>query len=151
MSRPDFICIGPPKTGTTWLFEVLKDHPGVWLPPVKEVQYFWGFGKRNNLPSGFLKRVFRTWFGYPNKKWKNQYYRKRIKFYAEKPNQINFKNLYWDFFYLYFPQSPWWYRSLFPNKEGLITGDISPTYSLLTSQEIKRMASFYPDMKIVIT
>src|SRR5271154_456968 len=36
---PDFIGIGPPRTGTTWLYEVLKGHVG--LPQrIKEIQFF---------------------------------------------------------------------------------------------------------------
>ena len=27
--KPDFICIGPEKTATTWLFHVLEHHPDV--------------------------------------------------------------------------------------------------------------------------
>jgi hypothetical protein len=35
---PDFIGVGPARTGTTWLHEVLKGHVG--LPLVKETQFF---------------------------------------------------------------------------------------------------------------
>lgn len=36
-----FIGIGPQKTGSTWLHEVLKDHPAICLPIiVKEIQFF---------------------------------------------------------------------------------------------------------------
>ena len=37
---PDFICIGAQKAGTTWLDRNLRRHPRLWLPPVKELQYF---------------------------------------------------------------------------------------------------------------
>ena len=36
---PDFIAVGPPRTGTTWLDRVLRGHVG--LPAgVKETQFF---------------------------------------------------------------------------------------------------------------
>jgi Sulfotransferase domain len=38
MRLPDFIGVGPARTGTTWLHEVLKGHVG--LPLVKETQFF---------------------------------------------------------------------------------------------------------------
>lgn len=38
---PDFIGIGPPKTGTTWIFRNLQSHPDVRLPTIKET-HFWG-------------------------------------------------------------------------------------------------------------
>ena len=33
---PDFICIGAPKSGTTWLHKNLTLHPEVELPPKKK-------------------------------------------------------------------------------------------------------------------
>ena len=40
MTGPTFICIGAIKSGTTWLHYTLQQHPGVWLPPLKELRYF---------------------------------------------------------------------------------------------------------------
>ena len=40
MTLPGFLCIGAQKAGTTWLLAQLKSHPGIWMPPVKELQYF---------------------------------------------------------------------------------------------------------------
>ena len=37
---PDFLCLGAQKSGTTTLHELLTRHPGVYLPPRKELQYF---------------------------------------------------------------------------------------------------------------
>jgi hypothetical protein len=38
--RPSFICVGAGKAGTTWLWEMLRLHPDVFLPDVKEIHYF---------------------------------------------------------------------------------------------------------------
>ena len=38
--RPNFIVIGPGKCGTTWIHEVLRDHPGVGMASAKETLYF---------------------------------------------------------------------------------------------------------------
>lgn len=38
--RPDFLCIGAQKAGTTWLYANLRTHPAILMPPVKEVAYF---------------------------------------------------------------------------------------------------------------
>ncbi|HEX9903571.1 MAG TPA: sulfotransferase [Propylenella sp.] len=40
MPLPHFLCIGAQKAGTTWLFERLNEHPGAWLPPIKELHFF---------------------------------------------------------------------------------------------------------------
>lgn len=37
---PDFLGIGTIKSGTTWLWECLRDHPQVFLPRMKEIEYF---------------------------------------------------------------------------------------------------------------
>jgi len=39
-SFPDFMAIGPQRTGTTWLGEQLKFHPQVFIPWQKEIHYF---------------------------------------------------------------------------------------------------------------
>lgn len=38
--NPDFLGIGVQKAGTTWLYGNLRRHPGIWLPPIKELHYF---------------------------------------------------------------------------------------------------------------
>lgn len=38
--RPDFIVIGAQRAGTTWLWNMLKQHPGVSLPATKEIHFF---------------------------------------------------------------------------------------------------------------
>lgn len=37
---PDFLCVGMPKSGTTWLYHQLKRIPGYAMPPFKELHYF---------------------------------------------------------------------------------------------------------------
>jgi len=37
---PDFILIGAAKSGTTSLYHYLKQHPGIYMSPVKEPKYF---------------------------------------------------------------------------------------------------------------
>ncbi len=38
--EPDFIGIGAPKAGTTWIFENLRQHPQIFVTPVKETNFF---------------------------------------------------------------------------------------------------------------
>jgi hypothetical protein len=39
-SLPAFICIGAQRTGTTWLYQCLKEHPEVYMPEKKELHFF---------------------------------------------------------------------------------------------------------------
>ncbi len=38
--RPTFLYIGAPKSGSTWIYEALRDHPSVFIPVAKELQFF---------------------------------------------------------------------------------------------------------------
>ncbi|MFV1994794.1 MAG: sulfotransferase, partial [Verrucomicrobiales bacterium] len=42
---PDFLIIGPQRTGTTWLHENLRSHPQLFLPKGKESYYFSTLGR----------------------------------------------------------------------------------------------------------
>ena len=40
--HPIHVCIGAPRSGTTWLYENLRRRGTLFLPCVKEVRYWWG-------------------------------------------------------------------------------------------------------------
>ena len=40
MIMPNFLIIGAAKAGTTSLYEYLKQHPQIWMSPVKETNFF---------------------------------------------------------------------------------------------------------------
>jgi hypothetical protein len=40
MRLPDFFIIGAPKSGTTALYDTVRQHPGIYMSPVKEPHYF---------------------------------------------------------------------------------------------------------------
>lgn len=42
---PNFLIIGAAKSGTTSLYHYLKDHPDIFMSPVKETNFFLGDGK----------------------------------------------------------------------------------------------------------
>ena len=45
-SFPDFLGIGAQKSGTTWLYKNLREHPQLYLPETKEIHFFdWHFYK----------------------------------------------------------------------------------------------------------
>lgn len=56
MTRPPgFIHAGAPKAGSTWLYAALAEHPGVHLPPGKELQFF---DKHHRLGEAWYERQF---------------------------------------------------------------------------------------------
>src|SRR5271155_3961542 len=50
---PDFFIVGHPKTGTTALYEMLRAHPQIFLPELKEPRFF-----ASDLPSPYQPRSF---------------------------------------------------------------------------------------------
>lgn len=40
VTRPDFLYIGIARAGSTWLFEMLRQHPEVYIPPAKDIYFF---------------------------------------------------------------------------------------------------------------
>src|SRR5580698_8351347 len=46
---PDYLIISPPKTGSTWLADNLRQHLQVFVPTMKEIKYFSSFFKSLDL------------------------------------------------------------------------------------------------------
>jgi hypothetical protein len=135
--KPDFLCIGAQKSATTWLYAQLKKHPQVWVPPVKELNYF---NSRSLTP---LQRMFsRSWLG---RRWR-ALCRKAC------ADLISFKaggKTRWFFRYLFLPRSFAWYCSLYPDNPQIVKGEFSPVYALLTGPVIEEIHSLMPNLKII--
>ena len=104
---PDFICIGAQKAGTTWLYWQLSAHPDFWMPPRKEIHYF---NERGNRP-------IKTW-------WRTRDERDLL--FQEKLQSLSAQ------FWLDLTN----YGQLFAAKESLLSGDITPAYSMLPDEII---------------
>ena len=134
---PDFLCIGAQKAGTTWLFENIRAHPSIWLPPVKELQYFndvhipghRAWTQRHRRQHGV--RALETALSRPRDKRDYQ----RIARIAD----IVSGNLSDD-----------WYGRIFklarPNQ---ICGEMTPEYSLLPPAGIAHVVRLMPKVKII--
>ena len=58
MTLPNFICVGVQRAGTTWLYECLKEHPEVYVPEVKELNFFSShFEKGTEYYASFFKNA----------------------------------------------------------------------------------------------
>ena len=58
MSLPNFLCIGSPKSATTSLFEILKQHPEIGLSSFKEPHFFDTDANWNNGRDWYEKSYF---------------------------------------------------------------------------------------------
>ena len=91
---PDFLCIGPEKTGTTWLYKNLKKHPKVFLPK-KELRYFWA---QVYLPNEtIIKRITSSHWHYRDLR---RYFKRRLWFYINALGRMQLRHICaasWDF------------------------------------------------------
>src|SRR5262245_53510459 len=49
MFLPTFACVGAQRCGTTWLYDCLAQHPGVFLADSKDLSYFRRWNGRPSL------------------------------------------------------------------------------------------------------
>jgi Sulfotransferase family len=154
---PNFLCIGAQKSGTTWLYHNLKNHPQIWLPPIKENYYFSERECQNSF--NIIERIFdnsseKHWY---NKKWRTDFREFFNKFLTRKQIKKTIKNLgrerefTWYLNYLFSPRNDRWYTSLFDISEpDKIRGDINPGYSSLTRESVENLHRLMPDAKIIL-
>jgi hypothetical protein len=53
---PDFLFIGAAKCGSTWFFDVLREHPEIFVPRAKDIYYF---DQHYDRPREWYERFFR--------------------------------------------------------------------------------------------
>jgi len=121
---PDFLIIGAQRAGTTWLHRVLRRHPGLWLPPVKELHYF------DKLTSGVATG------------------RERLRR-ASMSGRYCLDP--WHLQYLLGRPSDEWYARLFhkAQQRGRVAGEITPAYSTLDEAMLWRMRSINSDIRLI--
>lgn len=126
---PHFLCIGAHKSGTTWLYENLKRHPGIWLPPVKEVHFFDGTPGLPKIAQRLNQAIAETIAsGRIDDPAKLDYLRKYV---LDQPKDVA------------------WYRRLFEPAGGRLAGDITPAYAALPDATVAKVRSILPDVRII--
>ncbi len=122
--KPDFLVIGAPKAGTTWLFQNLRCHPDIWLPPYKSIQYFSGLARsarRKKLRVFFPEIVLRH---RQDRRWQLRYFLSPV---------VNDR----------------WYLSLFEPASGLLAGEVAPSYTTLTAAQVRHVKALLPEVKVI--
>ena len=64
MSLPNFMCLGAAKSGTTTLYDILRQHPDLYIPSFKEPHFF-------DIPENYkngIKWYEKTYFKNANQK-----------------------------------------------------------------------------------
>lgn len=146
---PDFLCIGLPKAGTSWLYDVISLHPDVKMTTYKEINYL---GRKIYFKEAdTLKNFYKS--NHYIQKQKRSYFSQRIKYYRNAPLKIfsRWRDFIWDIRFLFGRRTDRWYLSLFDKDPKYTTGDISPVYYLLPDDEVATIQKFLKkEIKIII-
>jgi len=134
--KPDFLCIGAQKAGTTWLYQALRQHPQVRMPPIKEIHYF----DRGKRPYAFdllakdapTRRRFLRWL------------RDGLR-----SSRAGWSEALWNIRFFCLPRSDRWYAALFPPRGDLLAGDITPGYARMGQDKVAHVQRLLPDAKII--
>ena len=140
MPKPDFIIIGAPRSGTSWLYTVLRKHPSVHMPRIKELHFF---DRSPDYPSpSFLypERLIDRW---KNKSWREKAIKESINAFRKKA----WDDFKWEIKWYFSNYNLKWYQSLF--KERFINGEATPAYSLLEKKDIEIIKALNPNVKLI--
>ena len=156
MSYPDFIGIGAMRSGTTWLTTQLRQHPEIWMPPIKELHYFDSLERR--IGNGNLKQLSLS---------KTVHQRKKsvLRCFTGKSADHGGKDIEWGSV-LHHPASVlWqigfhgrfllgrrnddWYQACFAPRAGQIAGEIDPNYGPLHQNTVAHIRELTPDARII--
>jgi len=124
---PSFLCIGAQKAATSWLWVMLRQHPDIWMPPIKELHFF----DHLYVPE--------------NRAWTHYHIKKSVSdtlkwhFNQDTSNLQHIK--YLVDIALVDPFTEQWYKYCFnrPAAQGKILGDITPEYSTLPEEGIEHV------------
>lgn len=146
---PDFLGIGAPRSGTEWLHTMLSKHPKIWLPPIKEVHYFDSIDPTID-ESHVDSLVFRLKWKFVNRA--KHYVGYCLKDFIEKAGNKAKPDLRWDYSFFKPGGSLEWYKELFnrPGESGIIKGEITPAYVMLSSDTIKTIKEQVKVRKIIL-
>ena len=117
---PDFLCVGAQKAGTSWLYRQCEPHGDFWMPPLKELHYFNRLTKATRANSPRCRDE------------RDLHFLESLSRLSTRP-YLDMEN----------------YARLFAYKGSRLSGDITPTYSMLNDEIIERIVSYFPKLKVI--
>lgn len=134
--KPEFLGIGAAKAATTWLHVQLSHHPQLWLPPLKEIQYF------NRGPQPYVLEVLRRDHRRRWLLWR--WLRPALADALRHPRRTG-----WYARYFLQRRSDRWYQALFAPAGARVSGEITPGYGRLDAAGVRRVHTLLPDARIL--
>ncbi|WP_372839340.1 sulfotransferase [Phaeovulum sp.] len=137
MRKPDILCIGAQKAGTTWFHVNFGARDDIWVPPFKELHYF------------------DYHFAPDSVKWAPQHVNKGVKEAIRKHVAAN-ADIDLDYIaYLIRIQGPQmftrkWYREIFERVgDGQKSLDVTPEYSCISEEGVEFVRKFLPETQFL--
>ena len=132
---PTFLGIGAQRSGSTWLYKNLKQHPQIWLTPIKEIHFF-------DKPEGL-------------KLTDKQYRRDALRRIRENLIKVTkfspptYRDFQWDLHYFFKKRDLNWYKSIFRPNPRQIAGEVTPAYAVLDKEIVMEIYKLNPNLKII--
>ena len=126
MMGPDFVGVGAPRSGTSWLYEVLAAIPGCGCRRSRSCTISTSRCSSKRYYSYLRMRLISgLWIRHPLSRFDLQYFLGR--------------------------RSDAWYCNLFAaaRRRGLLTGEITPAYSILDEPALQRLRALNPEVKLI--
>ncbi|MDB6177257.1 sulfotransferase [Paracoccus sp. Z330] len=135
--KPRIVGIGAQKAGTSWLSTILAQHPKIWTPPFKEVQFF----NHRFVPE------HRDWLPWHFRRSKENIVKRHM---ARGVPLSPEKAVYLSEVTTGKMFTERWYRSIFaPAPAGTRPIDITPEYSTLPDEGVDYVRDFLPNAQFI--
>ena len=133
---PDFLVIGPHKTGTTWLYHQLQLQEAIQTTPFKEYHYL------SRIPGAVNFSPNDPFF-----EWTANTIRARKKLFYQGKTNMGIREAL-----VYFHQKPSIrrYANIFPKHNRKIVGEVAPETYMIQEDTIRELYHYYPSLKIII-
>lgn len=133
---PDFLVIGPHKTGTTWLFHQLQLQESIQTTPFKEYHYL------SRIPGAMEISPSNSFY-----EWATNTITARKKLFYRGKAKMGIREAL-----VYFHQKPSIrrYANIFPKHQNKIVGEVAPETYMIQEKTIRELYHYYPSLKIII-
>lgn len=139
--KPDFLCVGLEKAGTSWLYFQLCRIDAFAMPPVKEIRYF---NEGVIVPKDTIIRRLTS------KHWHYRRYQAHLRQFiiSNLRHPRRFLQPDWRRKFLFSKHNDAWYSGLFSKHK--ISGDITPTYYHLPPSLLPQIRRRFPKLRVII-
>ena len=134
MRLPDFLCIGAQKSATTWFYTMLRQHPSLWLSPLRELHYFDRYDQARR-----------------ETRWRHEALQQKFRELPPEGADKDAWAAYMDAVAAHPEVTLEWYRQVFswPVADSVKLGDVTPAYMEVSESAVAHARELLGDIKIM--